>query len=356
MDFSNILFSSGTTGTPKAITWTHTTPIRAAMDAFYHQDVQPNDIVAWPTNLGWMMGPWLVYACFINQATMALCHDAPTQKKFGQFVQDEKVTILGLVPSIVTTWEANKIMEAFDWSSIKCFSSSGECSSPEDYLYLMWLGGNKPIIEYCGGTEIGGGYISSTLLHPNTPSCFTTPTLGYEFVLLDENQIPVDNCGEVAIVPPAIGLSQTLLNRDHHQVYYQGMPTYHGIQLRRHGDQIEKIAPHCYRGQGRVDDTMNLGGIKTSSAEIERILNDLPNIQETAAIAIAPKDGGPSLLVVYAITHDKLTANQLKTQFQSEIRNKLNPLFKVHDVLLLNTLPRTASNKIMRRVLREQYR
>ncbi len=353
-DFCNILFSSGTTGSPKAIPWTHTTPIRAAMDGFYHQDIQKDDIVAWPTNLGWMMGPWLVFATFINGATMALCNDSPTQKSFGEFIQNERITILGLVPSIVTAWEASKLMEDYDWSNIKCFSSSGECSSAEDYLYLMWLGNVKPVIEYCGGTEIGGAYLSSTLIQANTPSMFTTPTLGMNFVLLDDNHKINLKKGEVALIPPALGLSQTLMNRDHHEVYFAGMPKLKNIPLRRHGDEIEKINAECYQSLGRADDTMNLGGIKTSSAEIERVLNDLEQIQECAAIAVSPEKGGPSLLVIYAITQAPDLEN-LKGICQRQIKDKLNPLFKIHDLRFTDKLPRTASNKIMRRVLRDEY-
>ena len=64
-DIITILFSSGTTGEPKAIPWTHTTPIKGASDGYYHQDIQKGDVVCWPTNLGWMMGPWLVF-CIAN--------------------------------------------------------------------------------------------------------------------------------------------------------------------------------------------------------------------------------------------------------------------------------------------------
>ena len=59
-DISNILFSSGTTGDPKAIPWSHVTPIRCGSDAFAHHDIRERDVVCWPTNLGWMMGPWLL--------------------------------------------------------------------------------------------------------------------------------------------------------------------------------------------------------------------------------------------------------------------------------------------------------
>src|SRR5436190_3652508 len=96
-----ILFSSGTTGEPKAIPWTQTTPIKCAADAHFHQDVHPGDVLVWPTNLGWMMGPWLIFAALVNRATIGLYGGAPTGRAFGQFVQDAKTTMLGVVPSLV---------------------------------------------------------------------------------------------------------------------------------------------------------------------------------------------------------------------------------------------------------------
>ncbi len=351
----NILFSSGTTGDPKAIPWTHATPIKAASDAYFHQDIHAEDILAWPTNLGWMMGPWLIFAGLINNATIALYDDAPRDRHFGEFIEKAQVTVLGVVPTLVAHWRQTACMQGLDWQHIKCFSSTGECSNPEDMLYLMSLAGYKPIIEYCGGTEIGGGYLSSTLIENNYPSIFTTPAMGLDFVLLDEDGKLTDN-GEVAIVPPSIGLSLTLLNVDHHQTYFANMPTLpDGKLLRRHGDQIQRLALNRYCVLGRVDDTMNLGAIKVSSAEIERVLVGTEHITETAAIAINPHSPGPSCLVIFAATSKNLDKNDVKKKFQSKINQHLNPLFKIHDVVLVGKLPKTASNKIMRRVLRKQY-
>ena len=104
---TNILFSSGTTGDPKAIPWTQTTPIKSAMDGRYHQDIHEGDVVAWPTNLGWMMGPWLIYAALLNGASIALYDDAPTTKGFVDFVESAGVTMLGVVPSIVAAWRSS---------------------------------------------------------------------------------------------------------------------------------------------------------------------------------------------------------------------------------------------------------
>jgi acetyl-CoA synthetase len=331
--------------------------MKAAVDAFFHLDVTATDTVAWPTNLGWMMGPWLIYASLVNQATLALYDGGTAQRSFGSFIEKEKISVLGLVPSIVKTWKESKCMEGLNWSAIKCFSSTGECSNSQDYLYLMALAGYRPVIEYCGGTEIGGAYLTGTLLTNASPATFTTPTLGLDLEILDEDGKPA-NPGEVYLSPPSIGLSTTLLNRDHAEVYENGVPAGKRYPvLRRHGDQIEALQGGYFRALGRADDTMNLGGIKVSSAEIERVLNRVEGILETAAIAINPPGGGPSLLVIFAVLKSDTPADiaTLLPAMQKRIKADLNPLFKIHDLRITAKLPRTASNKVMRRVLRQEF-
>ena len=341
---TNILFSSGTTGEPKAIPWTHTTPIKCAADACLHHDIHPNDVLAWYTNLGWMMGPWLIYASLINRATIALYEGVPTGRDFGVFVQNAKVSMLGVVPTLVRAWKRTDCMHGLDWHAIRAFSSTGECSNPEEMLYLMSLAGYKPVIEYCGGTEIGGGYITGTRVQPTAPSTFTTPALGLNFLLFDDDGNRSDN-GEVFIVSPSLGLSTSLLNADHNEVYFAGTPQ---PNLRRHGDAIERLGNSYYRAHGRVDDTMNLSGIKVSAAEIEEVLNTVDGIQETAAVAISPKDGGPSQLVIYTVltaSNAEVTKQEIHAALQAELSEHLNPLFRIHDVVIVDALPRTASNK-----------
>jgi len=355
-DAINILFSSGTTGDPKVIPWNQTTPIKCAMDAHFHQNIQPGDVLVWPTNIGWMMGPWLIFASLLNRATMGLYSGAPTGREFGRFVQDTKATMLGVVPSLVKAWRNTGCMEKLDWNRIKVFSSTGECSNADDMRWLMSLAGSKPVIEYCGGTEIGGGYITGTVTRPCELGTFNAAALGLDFEILDETGNPVDT-GELFIVPPSIGLSTTLLNQNHHQIYFAETPqTVSGEILRRHGDQMEKLPNGYWRALGRADDTMNLGGIKVSSVEIEHVLQSVPDVAEVAAIAVSP-DGGPSQLVICAVCVNGRFSNKsdLLTAMQNIIKRELNPLFKIHDLILMDKLPRTASNKVMRQALREYW-
>ncbi|XP_077223147.1 acyl-activating enzyme 17 [Tasmannia lanceolata] len=346
--FTNILFSSGTTGEPKAIPWTHATPLKAAADAWCHMDIRKGDVVAWPTNLGWMMGPWLVYATLLNGASMALYDGSPLGSGFAKFVQDAKVTMLGVVPSIVRAWKNTNCTNGLDWSAIRCFSSTGEASTVDEYLWLMGRAYYKPVIEYCGGTEIGGGFVTGSMLQSQSLAAFSTPAMGCTLLILDSDGYPLPpttpGIGELALDPIMFGASTTLLNANHYDVYFRGMPVWNGKVLRRHGDEFERTAGGYYRAHGRADDTMNLGGIKVSSIEIERICNGVDDaVLETAAVGVPPLGGGPEQLVIAVVFKDQnyqeVNVDQLRLTFNSLLQKKLNPLFRVSGVVIIPSLP-----------------
>ncbi|HSF17590.1 MAG TPA: AMP-binding protein [Vicinamibacteria bacterium] len=357
---TNVLFSSGTTGDPKAIPWTQLTPLKCALDGHFHQDIHPRDVVCWPTNIGWMMGPWLIYSSLLNRATIALFEGAPAGESFTRFVREAGVTMLGVVPAIVRNWRQSESVGEGDFAGVRVFSSTGEASTAEDALWLMSRAEYRaPVIEYLGGTEIGGGHITGTVLHPASPGTFSAKAIGTEFYVLDDrgHEASEGETGELFLVPPSLGLSQRLLNRDHHDVYYRACPVGpNGETLRRHGDEMAVLAKGYFRAQGRADDTMNLGGIKVSSLELERVVNEHPAVHESAAVGVQPRGGGAEKLVVFvvpaALGH---TGDELQKALGRSIAAKLNPLFKIHEVVEVESLPRTASNKVMRRELRSRY-
>ncbi|KAF7807202.1 putative acyl-activating enzyme 18, peroxisomal [Senna tora] len=187
---TNILFSSGTTGEPKAIPWTQLSPIRSAADAWALIDIQVGDIYCWPTNLGWVMGPTLIYSCFLAGATLALYHGSPLGRGFGKFVQDAGVTILGTVPSLVKTWKNTNCMKGLDWTKIRTFCSTGETSNVDDDLWLSSKAYYNPIIECCGGTELASSYILGSQLQPQAFGAFSTASMTTGFVILNEQGVP----------------------------------------------------------------------------------------------------------------------------------------------------------------------
>jgi len=349
-DLTNVLFSSGTTKDPKAIPWTHTTPIKSAADAYLHHDVRPTDVLAWPTSFGWMMGPWLTYASLVNRGTMALYVGAPHRRGFGEFVSRAGVTVLGVVPKLVRSWKAERTMEGLDWSRIRLFSSTAEPSTPEEMLYLMFLAGYRPIVEYCGGTEIGGGYLTGTIVQPAAPSTFSTPAMGLDFDILEDGR-PASR-GEVFLHPPSIGLSNDLLNYDHDREYYAGLPRGpKGEVLRRHGDRIERLGGGYFRHHGRIDDMININGVKTSAEEMRSVLlHEL--VYDAKPVAVDVDGSGQHSLVVYAVPKDaslldsEPLRDRLSKDFVRAIKEKLNPLLAhVHDVVLVPELPQAGPGK-----------
>uniref|UniRef100_A0A7N0T914 Uncharacterized protein n=1 Tax=Kalanchoe fedtschenkoi TaxID=63787 RepID=A0A7N0T914_KALFE len=358
---TNILFSSGTSGDSKAIPWTQVSPIRSAADLWAQIDVQAGDIWCWPTNLGWVMGPTVLYGCLLTGATLALYHGSPLDRGFGKFVQDAGVTSLGTVPSLVKTWKNTNCMDGLDWSKIKVFASTGEVSNEDDDLWLSSRAYYAPIIECCGGTELSSSYIQGSILQPQAFGAMSTPSLTTGFVILDESRTPYPDeepcVGEVALLPYFMGATDRLLNADHEEIYFKGMPTYNGKLLRRHGDILTRTVGGYYIVQGRADDTMNLGGIKTSSVEIERVCDKADDrILEAAAISTQPAGGGPDVMIIFVVLKKGHTVdpNQLKTALTQAIKKNLNPLFKVSAVKIVPEFPRTASNKLLRRALRDQ--
>ncbi|KAK2972566.1 hypothetical protein RJ640_022417, partial [Escallonia rubra] len=360
---TNILFSSGTTGDPKAIPWTQLSPIRCAADSWAHVDVQSGDVFCWPTNLGWVMGPILLYSCFLSGATLALYHGSPLGRDFGKFVQDAGVTILGTVPSLVKAWKSSECMEGLDWTKIKSFGSTGEASNVDDDLWLSSRAYYNPIVECCGGTELASSYIQGNLLQPQAFGAFSSSSMTSGIVILDDYGVPyLDDqacVGEVGLFPIYMGATDKLLNADHEEVYFKGMPIYKGMHLRKHGDIVKRTVGGYLVVQGRADDTMNLGGIKTSSVEIERVCEQADEcVLETAAVSAAPIDGGPEQLAIFVVLKKQFDGEpeKLKMRFSRAIQKNLNPLFKVSLVKIVPEFPRTASNKLLRRVLRDQLK
>jgi len=377
-EFTAVLFSSGTTGTPKGIPWDHTTPIKCALDGYLHHDIHGHDdkggadVVTWTTELGWMMGPWLIYASLINKATMALCYDLATTPEFGKFIQDAKVTMLGEVPGYVGAWARGK-MEPYDWSNIKCFSNTGEPSDIDDMFYLMHLAGYKPIIEYCGGTEIGGGYITGTMVQPASPGIATTPTLGTRFYILHKKEHHEVIRGDLHIRPPIIGLSTKLVNLvekegeeyDHDMCYYRNVPPSpnEGEILRKHGDEIRTLKSGGYRIVGRGDSTISKGGVKAAPEEIQSRVIRHPDVSDVGAIGARREEewSGSKIFVYIQLINNKTfeeykespaKQQELFREIATLVKKNFNPLHTPDVVVLVDKVKRVSSGKITHDFLR----
>ncbi|KAL0369929.1 UNVERIFIED_CONTAM: putative acyl-activating enzyme 18, peroxisomal [Sesamum angustifolium] len=356
---TNILFSSGTTGEPKAIPWSHLSPIRSADSWAHLMSNWRHLLLANKFRMGYGSDSTLfLFPVWCNSSALSWFSFRPWFWKICP-----GVTLLGTVPSLVKAWKSTHCMEGLDWTQIKSFASTGEASSVDDDLWLSSRAFYKPVLECCGGTELSSSYIFGNLLQPQAFGAFSSATMSTGFVIFDENGVPYPDdqpcIGEVGLFPHYMGATDRLLNADHEEVYFKGMPIYKGMQLRRHGDILKRTVGGYLMVQGRADDTMNLGGIKTSSVEIERVCNHADeSVLETAAISVAPADGGPEQLSIFVVLKkgSSIKPDVLKMIFSKAIQTNLNPLFKVSFVRIIPEFPRTASNKLLRRVLRDQLK
>ncbi|CAH9142868.1 unnamed protein product [Cuscuta epithymum] len=106
--------------------------------------------------------------------------------------------MLGVIPSIVRTWKTTNCTSGFDWSTIRCFGSSGEASSVDEYLWLMGRARYKPVIEYCGGTEIGGGFVTGSLLQAQSLAAFSTAAIGCSLYIIGKDGFPIQAANSTA--------------------------------------------------------------------------------------------------------------------------------------------------------------
>ena len=213
-----ILYTSGTTGKPKGILHTHCSfPIKAAQDMAFGTDVGKGTRISWLTDLGWMMGPWLIYGALINGATICLydgAPDYPSADRMWEFCAKHKIEILGISPTLVRALatHGDELPKKHDLSSLRAFASTGEPWNPAPWWWLFEKVGDSklPIINYSGGTEISGGILMNNFLTPIKPCGFSAPCPGMDADIVNEQgeSVGAGEVGELVIRQPWIGMAR----------------------------------------------------------------------------------------------------------------------------------------------------
>ena len=410
-----ILYTSGTTGKPKGIAHTHASfPIKAAQDMAFGTDVGKGTRICWYTDIGWMMGPWLIYGALINGATICIydgAPDYPTPDRMWEFCAKHKVEVLGISPTLVralaaaegeppasaggTSSDNNVVQEneprspmkvtppadaggspfeRHDLSSLRMFASTGEPWNPAPWWWLFEKVGNSklPIINYSGGTEIAGGILMGNPLLPIKPCSFPAPCLGMDVDILDEDGRTVESgkVGELVIRQPWIGMARG---------FWQEKERYLDTYWRRfkaiwvHGDFAMRDKDAHWFILGRSDDTLKVAGKRVGPAEVESILVSHPLVVEAAVIGVPDEAKGTAMVAFvvlnegfrisnigieteteddssFDIRHSSL-AGELRSLVAKDMGKPLTPS-KIHFV---SALPKTRNAKVMRRVLRSAY-
>ena len=355
-----LVYTSGTTGKPKGVVHTHCGfPVKTVLDLGICMDFKPSDRILWMSDMGWLVGPILVYGTTLMGGTMVLAEgtpDFPHADRIWQIVSDEQISYLGVAPTIARSFMADVTFDAgrYDLSSLRIFVSTGEAWTPEAWNWLFETVGKKrvPIINFSGGTEMGG-ILTSVVTHPIKPCSFTRPVPGTGAAILDEDgqEAPPDTVGELVMRCAPIGLTQGLWQDDKRYIesYWSTWP---GVW--HHGDFAVRDTDGFYYLLGRSDDTLKIAGKRTGPAEIESLLLGTGLVKEVAAIGIPDPVKGTALVCVCVPREPEPTADVVDS-LAAAVTEGLGTPFRPKQVLLTGDLPKTRNMKIMRRVVRAVY-
>ena len=360
-DVLMVIYTSGTTGTPKGAVHTHCSfPIKAAQDMAFGTDFHKDEIIYWVTDMGWMMGPWLVFGALIIGGTFCIydgAPDYPSPGRLWEMVARHRITTLGISPTLIRALipHSEEPFQRKNISSLRLIASTGEPWNPDPWMWLFQTigGGRLPIINYSGGTEISGGILMGNPILPLKPCAFSAPCPGIAADVFDEDGKPVrGRVGELVIKAPWIGMTRGFWKNPqrYEETYWSRWS-----DVWVHGDfaAIDK-GGHWYI-LGRSDDMIKVGGKRLGPAEIESALVKHPNVIEAAAIGVPDEIKGNAVVVFCVTTRGRQENETLRQELKTLLTKNLGKPLLPREYLFVKDLPKTRNLKVMRRMIRAAY-
>ena len=360
-DVMMLIYTSGTTGKPKGAVHTHCGfPIKAAQDLSHGLDLHADETLFWVTDMGWMMGPWLVFGTLLLGATMTIYDgalDYPAADRLWALIERHRVTTLGLSPTLVRGLisHGDAPVRAHDLSSLRKFASTGEPWNPAPWRWLFHNvgGGTRPILNYSGGTEISGGILSGNVLAPLKPCAFAGPLPGIAADVVNERGESVrGEVGELVIRQPWIGMTRGFWRDPQRYVdcYWSRWP---GVWV--HGDWAAVDADGQWFILGRSDDTLKVAGKRVGPAEVESVLVAHAAVSEAAAIGVPDELKGEAIVCFCVLKPGHEPTDELRSGLKSSVAGALGKPLTPREVRFVRDLPKTRNAKIMRRVIRAAF-
>jgi acetyl-CoA synthetase len=323
-------------------------------------DVQPGQPVFWLTDMGWMMGPWLVFGSLLLGATMLLfdgAPDYPGPDRLWGMVERHRLAALGLSPTLVRALAplGEAPVRKHDLSSLRLFASTGEPWNPEPWRWLFEVPGEsrRPIINYSGGTEISGGILMGNPLLPLKPCAFSAPCPGIAADVFDEAGRPVrGRVGELVIKGPWIGMTRGFWkDPERYETTYWGR--WPGVWV--HGDWAAIDGDGMWYILGRSDDTIKVGGKRLGPTEVESILVEQPEVIEAAAVSVPDAMKGSVVVCFCVLRPGASPIADLEQAMRQRVVEELGKPLAPKTFLFVPDLPKTRNAKVMRRVIRAAY-
>lgn len=356
-----ILYTSGTTAKPKGIVhghggynlYTHTT-------AKINFKLHPESVLFSTADAGWITGhSYTLYGALSNGVTSIWYEGSPLAQNaevYWQIVEKYQVSALYTAPTIIRLLmkENASGFQKYNISSLEVLGSVGEPLNPSAWEWLSAEvgAGNIPVIDTWWQTETGGHVVGGMPDMPQSPGVTGFPNLGQQLAVVNEVGEPVEigKKGMLVITKPWPGMLLDCWNN--HDRYLQYFNHYQGHDYFYTGDMAVAHDDGRFTIVGRTDDVLNVGGVRIGSAEVENVLVAHPSVAEAAVVAdVDPLKG--EKIVAHIILHDGFEGDEsLRTQLRQHVKDRFLPTARPDTIIFVDSLPKTRSGKIQRRLLR----
>jgi acetoacetyl-CoA synthetase len=348
-----VLYSSGTTGLPKAIVQGHGGILLEQLKkGNLHLDAQTGDRLFWFTTTGWMMWNFLVGG-LLTPASIVLYDGNPGYPDMGvlwDLAERTGMTCFGTSAAYIAACMKDGVEpgQGRDLSRLRAVGSTGSPLSPEgfDWIY-QHLGERTWLFSTSGGTDVCTAFVGGVPLLPVYKGELQARALGAKVEAFDEDGNPViDEVGELVITEPMPSMPVFLWGDEDGSRYRESyFAMYAGIW--RHGDWIEITSRGTAVIYGRSDSTINRGGIRMGTSEIYRAVSDVPEVLDALVVDV-PKPGTEGWMPLFVVLRDgaELT-DDLAAEIKRRIREQCSPRHVPNEIFQIKEVPRTLSGKVL---------
>ena len=348
-----VLFSSGTTGKPKCITHSGAgVMLKAQAEMLYQFNISERNKVFFFTTCGWMMWNWLTMA--LGRGATVVLFDgapmAPTPTRLFDIAQNEKLDFFGVSAKFIDSAHKEGLVPAntHDLSTVKTIGSTGSVLSPEsfDYVYSS-IKADVHLASMSGGTDICGCFLAGVPTQPVYRGELQGPCLGMATDVFDAQgkSAAIDEKGELVCTVPfpskPLGFWNDTNNEKYLAAYFEGFP---GVWT--HGDFASKSATGGFTLYGRSDATLNSKGVRIGTAEIYRVVETFPQVQE--AMAVSQDWESDTRVILFVVVKSGQDFNEsVEKEIKTALRTQASPRHVPDLIVVAPELPRTKSNKLV---------
>ncbi|HKJ57780.1 MAG TPA: AMP-binding protein [Halobacteriales archaeon] len=360
---SMLLYSSGTTGKPKGIVHTHAGAlVQAAKEIHFGFDQRPSDRFFWVSDIGWMMGPWTLIGNHAFGGTIFVYEgapDYPEPDRYWEMIDRHGITQFGISPTAIRALRkhGDEWVDGYDLSSLRLLGSTGEPWDPESWMWFLEEvgGGDTPIINISGGTEIMGCFLMPMPIQPLKPCTLGGPGLGMDIDVVDANGESVKDENERGFLvarDSCPSMTKSLWDGDERYLeeYWSTWP-----DLWDHGDWAQVDEDGFWFLHGRADDALNVAGRKVGPAEVEGAAMEHEAVNQAAAVGAADDTTGTAVVLYVVVEEGYEESDALRDEIRETVGEELGKPFRPRDVLFVSQFPKTQSGKIIRRAIEATY-